>query len=105
MSHYLHTQAMTLNRRPYREDDRFFTFYTRNYGKISAVVHGGQKIKSKIAPHLEPFHLVDLLLVNVNQYKVIGAEIIKRHDSIQSHYHAIQSSQYYLSLVDKLASE
>ncbi len=56
------TQAIILRRENYREHDRIFTIYSREYGKISCVAVGIRKIQSKQAGHMEPFTYVDMML-------------------------------------------
>lgn len=49
------TDGVVLRRENYREYDKIFTIYTKDYGKINATASGVRKVKSKQAGHLEPF--------------------------------------------------
>lgn len=105
MSTYIHTQAITLKKRPLNENDRFFTLYTKDFGKISAVAAGAQKIKSKLSGHLEPFGIVNIHCVNTHKNKIIGAIIEKRFENIMSDLANILIAGYCLGLIDKFTLE
>ena len=51
----LTTTGFVLRRNDYREYDRIYTIYTSDFGKISLLVRGAKRIKSKLAPALESF--------------------------------------------------
>ncbi len=69
MVEYL-TQAVVLNYRPQRENDRLVDLYTKDFGRLEAKVIGGRRILSKLAPHLDWFNLVTVRLVEKNQFTV-----------------------------------
>lgn len=51
----LHTTGFVLRKNDYREYDRIYTVYTSDFGKMSLLVRGAKKIKSKLSPALENF--------------------------------------------------
>lgn len=55
-------RAIVLARTPWREADKRVILYTREHGKIEAVAIGARKIKSKLAGHLEPLRIVDVMI-------------------------------------------
>lgn len=57
------TLAIVLNRQDYREHDSLVSFYTLDYGKLILIARGTKKLKSKLAGHLEPLNLVDLMII------------------------------------------
>lgn len=57
------TKAVVIKRQDYREYDSLVVFYTKNFGKISLIARGTKRTNSKLASHIEPINLVDLLLV------------------------------------------
>ncbi|RMD52305.1 DNA repair protein RecO [Candidatus Parcubacteria bacterium] len=59
----LKTEAVIINSYPIREADRRYSALTKNFGKLSFLGRGAGKIKAKLAPHLEPFAIVDLEVV------------------------------------------
>ena len=67
------TKAIVLNRRPFNEDDTLVIIYSLDKGKLELVARGTRKIKSKLAGHLEPFCLAEIMVVRGRQYDYIGA--------------------------------
>jgi len=71
-----HSQAIVLNRSDYRESDSLITCYTRNFGKLTLVARGTKKIKSKLAGHLEPISLVDILVIKGKRFDYVGSALM-----------------------------
>ena len=69
MKEYL-TEALVLNVRPAKEQDRSVDFYTKDLGRVRARVIGGRKIVSKLSPHLDVLNLVKVRLINKNRLTV-----------------------------------
>ncbi|MDO8592573.1 MAG: DNA repair protein RecO [bacterium] len=67
--------AIVLNRRPYAEDDGRVTVYSLERGKLDLTVRGLKKIKSKLAGHLEPMTLVDIMAVRGRRHDYAGAAV------------------------------
>ena len=61
MSTYL-TRGFVLRMQPWRENARRYVVLTEASGKLDLVVAGGQKPMSKLAPHLQPFSEVELMV-------------------------------------------
>jgi DNA repair protein RecO (recombination protein O) len=57
------TLAIVLNRQDYREYDSLVSFYTSEFGKITLLARGTKRLKSKLAGHLEPMNLIDLMII------------------------------------------
>ncbi len=55
--------AVILDREAFREYDSRVTFFTEKFGKLTGRATSARKIKSKLAPHLEPGNLVNLRFV------------------------------------------
>ena len=74
----LKTSAFVIKKNDYREFDRIYTVYAQDFGKISLLVRGARRIKSKLAPYLENFGEVR---VNFAKGKIFnhlsGAGILK----------------------------
>jgi len=62
MSRYLDTRAVVLGSRPLGEADRILVLFTREAGRLDAVVKGVRKTKSRWGGRLEPFNVCDLVL-------------------------------------------
>ena len=58
----INTQGLILKSEDFREADKRFSFYTRDFGKMIGLARGVRKIKSKLAGHLQPFCVLDLAI-------------------------------------------
>ncbi len=59
---YETVRAVVLSSRPLGEADRIVTLFTKELGRVDAVVKGVRRTKSRWGGRLEPFGLVDLVL-------------------------------------------
>jgi DNA repair protein RecO (recombination protein O) len=59
---YATTRAVVISSRPLGEADRWLTLFTREQGKIDAVVKGVRRTSSRWGGRLEPFNVCDLVL-------------------------------------------
>lgn len=99
-----HSQAIILNRSDYRESDSLITCYTRNFGKLSLVARGTKKIKSKLAGHLEPISLADILVVKGKGFDYVGSALgtdafLGIKDNLNKIYYAGRSIGWFNRLV------
>jgi len=69
------TMALVLNRQDYREYDSLVSFYTNSYGKLSLLARGTKRLKSKLAGHLEPLSLVDLMIIPGKGRDYVGSAV------------------------------
>ncbi len=72
-------EAVVLDHRDWGEADRLVTLYTRQYGKLRAVVKGARKTRSRKGGHLQPFTHVTLQLARAR-----GPFIITQVDTINA---------------------
>ncbi|MEK7451784.1 MAG: DNA repair protein RecO, partial [Patescibacteria group bacterium] len=72
MSTLFETTALVLSWKPYREHDRSYSAFTREYGKIEFIARCGSKPLAKLTPHLETTAEVRLLLVDGRQYFTVA---------------------------------
>lgn len=70
-----HSSAIILNRSPYRESDSLITVYTKYFGKLTLVARGTKKLQSKLAGHLEPISLADILIIKGRGFDYIGSAL------------------------------
>ena len=66
------TLAIVLKRQDYRENDSLVVFYTKEYGKQVLIARGTKKQSSKLAGHIEPLNLVNLMIVNGKGRNYVG---------------------------------
>ncbi|MFA7087965.1 MAG: DNA repair protein RecO [Patescibacteria group bacterium] len=69
------TAAIILSRQPYRENDVLVSAYTGNYGRVSLVARGAKKAGSKLAGHIEPLTLADLMIIKGRGFDYVGSAI------------------------------
>jgi DNA repair protein RecO (recombination protein O) len=71
-------KAIVLNRERYRENDLTVTVYSRDYGKLQLIARGAKKFRSKIAAHIEPFCLIEGMVVRGKHRDYLGSAISSR---------------------------
>lgn len=64
--------GIIISRHAWRENDSRVILYSRERGKLELVARGTKKIKSKLAGHLEPINLVDMMVIKGRQYDYVG---------------------------------
>lgn len=69
------TKAIVLGRQAFKESDLKVTLYSPDKGKINLIARGGKKAKSKLAAHLEPMCLCDVMVVRGRQLDYLGSAI------------------------------
>jgi len=90
----------------YGEADRILTLYTRQLGKIRAIVKGARKLTSRKAGHLEPFAHVQLQLSTgrdlfiVSQADTVDAYLPLRDDLLLTGH-----ASYAIELLDRFTYE
>ncbi|MFW5888674.1 MAG: DNA repair protein RecO [Patescibacteria group bacterium] len=69
------TTSIVLNRVPYGENDLKVSLLTKDKGRIEVVARGAKKLKSKLAAHLEPFTVSDVMIVRGKQRNYAGSAV------------------------------
>lgn len=96
------TPAVVLTTTSWREADRRYTALTPEFGKLEFTGRGAQKPKAKLAPHLEPFAVVELEIVRgARSTTVIGAERREAFTRLGATLEHRLLAQTLLALVDK----
>jgi DNA repair protein RecO (recombination protein O) len=99
-----HSAAIILNRSDYRESDSLITCYTRNFGKVTLVARGTKKLQSKLAGHLEPMSLVDILIIKGKGFDYIGSALgtnafLNLKDNLNKIYYCGRAFNWFNRLV------
>jgi len=100
--------GIVLKRGDYRENDRLFTILTREYGKIEVVAKGTKKILSKLNPHLEPGHVVRIMVAQGRGYdKLANATVVEHFPVLRDAEDILLrvQFQFMLELTDRLVLE
>jgi len=66
------TLAVILKYQKYRDFDRIYTVYTKSLGKLNILARGANKIKSKLAGHLEPGVLANLMIAQGRYWEILA---------------------------------
>jgi DNA repair protein RecO (recombination protein O) len=66
------TNAIILNRNDYGENDLRVDILSPQKGRMALVAKGAKKMKSKLAAHLEPFILADIMVIKGKQWDYAG---------------------------------
>ena len=72
MREYL-TEALVLDKTAANETDFIVDLYTKELGRVKAKITSGQKITSKLSPHLEPLTFSLVRLTEKNGFVVTDA--------------------------------
>jgi DNA repair protein RecO (recombination protein O) len=67
------TNVIVLNRKDYGENDLRADVLSLDKGRMMLVARGAKKMKSKLAAHLEPFILADIMVVKGKQWNYAGS--------------------------------
>jgi len=84
------------------------TLYTRNTGKLRAVVRGVRKPTSKMVGHLEPLNRVELALASPRPEgidTITQAQILEGFSSLKASLEAVSRGIYLAELVDGFGAE
>ncbi len=102
----IRVEAVVLRHSDWGEADRLLGLYTREAGKLRAIVKGARKLRSRKAGHLEPFTRVQLMLARgrdlwiVTQVETVNAYLPLRED-----LQRIAQASYVVELLDRFTYE
>lgn len=69
------TAAFILRRRAYREHDVLVDLYSLDKGKLSLLARGAKKSGSKLAGHIEPLTLADIMIVRGRGFDYLASAV------------------------------
>jgi len=96
-------KCIVLNSQPFRESDGKKTVYSLEKGKLDLVVRGVKKIKSKLAGHLEPITLSEIMIVRGKSFDYIGGAVSKNcYPRIKSDLDALISAGEAVKSLNRL---
>ncbi|MFA5000177.1 MAG: DNA repair protein RecO [Patescibacteria group bacterium] len=100
------TPAIILNRQDYREQDILVTVYARDFGKRTLVARGAKKPGSKLAGHIEPLALADILVVKGKGRDYIGSALTRRaHQGIRADLNKLYYAGQAVGLFSRLVKD
>src|SRR5574340_17140 len=99
-------EAVVLRHTDWGEADRILGIYTREAGKLRAIVKGARKLQSRKAGHLEPFTRVQLMLARGRDLWIITqAETVDAFLPLREDLQRIGQASYVVELLDRFSYE
>lgn len=108
MSEIIKTEAVVLSKMDYRETSKIATFYTKDYGKISAVVKGARAVKSPIGMKVDVFNHLQVIIYKKSGRDlqlVTQAELISHYPDIKSDLEKLKYALAVLELIQAFTVE
>ncbi len=99
------TQGFVLKTQDYRDTSLLATFYTRDFGKVKAIIKGGRDARYRYGSTLEPFSLNEIIVYHRRRgdlHLVTSAELVERFEILRRDLNYLGTSTYLLELVDQL---
>jgi len=75
MNETFNIQGIVLKREDFREVDSRVLVYGLEKGLMELIVRGTKKIKSKLAGHIEPISLVEIMVIKGKTYDYVGSAL------------------------------
>jgi len=95
------TEAVVLGYENRNESDRIYHLFTDKHGKVDVLARGGQKILSKLAPHLEPPALAHVLIAKGRfGDKLAGSQIKNSYPNIRKDFARREILFFCFKIVD-----
>lgn len=102
----VHTLALVLRHRRLGEADRIVTLLTPGRGKVDVVAKGLLRARSRLAGHLEPLTLVELVLAHGRSLDVVTqAQTVEAFAAIHADLDRLSAALYLLELADRFTVE
>ena len=97
-------EAIVLNHQDWGEADRLVTLYTRQRGKLRAVVKGARKTRSHKGGHLQPFTHVTLQLATARgPFIITQVETINAFSAIGEDLTLTGQAAYFVELLQRFS--
>ena len=95
-------EAVVLRHANWGEADRLLTIYTREQGKLRAIVKGARKIRSRKAGHVEPFTHITLQLAKGREIPIVTqVETLDPYLPLREDLQLTGYAAYILELLDR----
>ena len=108
MSDIIKTEAVVLSKINYGDSSNIISIFTKDYGKLSAIVKGGRNPKSKIGLVADPINHLQIVLYkkDTRDIQIISsADIITYFAKIREDFEKLKYASAVLELVKKLTPE
>lgn len=100
------TKAIVLKSMSWPRQARFFVLYTPEHGKLKGVAMGADKIQSKVAGHLPPFGISEVMVARGRAVdRIAQARIDRVFGACAGQYRLYVLASYALEVVERLSRE
>ncbi len=100
------SEGVVLKRTNFGEADRIITFYTKHYGKITAIAKGIRRITSRKRGNLEIFNVVSFFAAKGKGMDIVTeAETINAFGEWRKNLKKVAAAYEICEIVDKLTAE
>ncbi|MBI4142785.1 DNA repair protein RecO [Candidatus Uhrbacteria bacterium] len=100
------THAIVLRRRDHGEWDRLYTVYTRERGKLLLLGKGTRRPKAKLASHLEPYAVTDLVLARGRAMdRITFARVVESGERFTASWESVQLAAFGAECIDRLTRD
>ena len=106
MKRLIKTDALVLRKRSLMSTDIMLTFFTKDFGKITAVAKGIKKITSRRSAHTQTGNLVTIeLYTKSDRYYLQNTNIISAFSQIKNSQEKVNYLYQFLFIIDRLLPE
>lgn len=108
MSEILKTEAVVLHKLNYGDTSSIITLFTKEHGKLTAIIKGGRSPKSKMGMVADPLNHLQVILYNKQSREVqliSSMEIISHFSRLKEDYEKLKYAYGVLELVKYLIPE
>ncbi len=108
MSEIITTEAIVLSKLKYGDTSKIVTLYTKDFGKLSAIVKGGRNSKSNIGAIVDPMNHIQIVLYKKDTREIqliSSADLINHFRHVKEEFERLEYSQAILELLKKLTVE
>ena len=102
----LKVASVVIREETYKEYDKLFTLFTKDFGKIRAYAFGVRREHSKKIGALRLFSFVEVTLENKNDsYTIIDAKVLDGFEGFTKDYEITCYAAYFVELIDYFSYE
>ncbi|MDP4172967.1 MAG: DNA repair protein RecO [Bacteroidota bacterium] len=108
MSEIIKTEAIVLSKMDYRESSKIATFYTKDHGKLSAIIKGARSKKSPVGVKIDLFNYLQLVVYKRNNRDlqlVTQVELTSYFPEIKTDLQKLKYATAVLELIQALTVE
>lgn len=99
------TQGYVIKTQDYRDTSLLITVFTRDYGKLRAIVKGGRDGRNKLGSSLEPFSLNEMTIYRRKRsdlHLITKADLIENYNAIRKDLEVLATATYFMELIDQM---